>query len=120
MRSPDGYIMANNNVYVGREDIMRKVKEYFHMIIAAIICITVRMISGTGQTLSEAGGRINVFGTGRYKETALSGKKREKAVSGHWKYGSVDISQYSPEVVKCICGPGDLKGQPPSPGVMLL
>ena len=27
---------------------MRKVKEYFHMIIAAIICITVRMISGTG------------------------------------------------------------------------
>ena len=120
MRSPDGYIMANNNVYVGREDIMRKVKEYFHMIIAAIICITVRMISGAGQALSEAGGRINVFGTGRYKETALSGKKREKAVSGYWKNRSVDISQYSPEVVKCICGPGDQKGKPPSLGVILL
>lgn len=99
---------------------MRKVKEYFHMIIAAIIYITVRMISGTGQAVSETGGKIKLFETDRYKETALSGKKREKAVSGYWKYGSVDISQYSSEVLKCICGPGDLKGKPPSPGVMPL
>lgn len=99
---------------------MRKVKEYFHMIIAAIIYITVRMISGTGQAVSETGRNAFTFGTGRYKETALSHKNKEKAVIESLGYKSVDMSQYSPESVKYICGPGDLKGTPPSQGGMLL
>ena len=99
---------------------MRKVKEYFHMIIAAIICITVRMISGKGQAVSKTVRKTVPFEAGKYKNTALSSRNQEKAVVKSKKHETMCITKYSPEVMKHICGPGDLKRTPLIPGGVCL
>lgn len=98
---------------------MRKVREYFHMIIAAIIYITVHMISTMGQAVSDSVVMAGNLQSDSYKKTAFSCQGEDKAVIESVKYKR-NLRQYSPKVVKYICGPGDLVEKPPLGGKFYL